>query len=109
MSDKAFICPCEDVTLHEIEHAIELGLDRVEEIKRYTGLGTGPCQGRECMASLGRLLCRRGVPIDRLQPFTSRPPTEPVSFAALAQMPTDIVEQLAIDAVESNRRDSEDS
>lgn len=98
MSDKAFICPCEDVTLNEIEHAIELGLDRIEEIKRYTGLGTGPCQGRECMHSLGRLLCKRGVRSEDLVPFTARPPTEPVSFAALAAMPTPLLEQLALEA-----------
>ena len=42
MSDRAFICRCEDVTLGEIDHCVELGLKSVEEIKRYTGLGTGP-------------------------------------------------------------------
>jgi sarcosine oxidase subunit beta len=37
------------------------------------------------MVTLARLLAQRDVvATDRLQPFTARPPTEPVSFGALA-------------------------
>jgi bacterioferritin-associated ferredoxin len=85
MTLRTFVCRCEDVTLGEIEHAIELGLRDVEEIKRYTGLGTGPCQGKECMSTLVQLLVdRKIVEPDEVQPFTARPPTEPVTFGALA-------------------------
>ena len=88
MSDRVFLCRCEDVTLGELEHAIAAGLTTLEELKRYTGFGTGPCQGKECMALVARELVRRGlVDAAALQPFTSRPPTEPVSFGALAQVP----------------------
>jgi sarcosine oxidase subunit beta len=88
MPKRTFICRCEDVTLHEVEHAISLGLTSIEDIKRYTGLGTGPCQGKECMVPISRVLADRSlVPADRLQPFTARPPAEPVTFAALAQAP----------------------
>lgn len=85
MIDRIFICRCEDVTIKEIEHARALGLLTVEEIKRYTGLGTGPCQGKECMATLAKRLVelepeRQG----ELEPFTARPPLEPVTFGALA-------------------------
>ncbi len=85
MSDRIFVCRCEDVTLTEIDHTIARGLATVEEIKRYTGLGTGPCQGKECVALLCRILIDRGVltPINA-QPFTARPPVEPVTFATLA-------------------------
>jgi sarcosine oxidase subunit beta len=88
MPDRVFICRCEDVTIDEIEHAAALGLTTIEEIKRYTGLGTGPCQGRECLPGLARLLCAKGLahPAD-LQPFTARPPCEPVSLAVLAAVP----------------------
>jgi len=85
---RIFVCRCEDVTLHEVEHAIDSGLATIEDIKRYTGLGTGPCQGKECMVAISRLLVERElVPADRLQPFTARPPAEPVTFAALATAP----------------------
>jgi bacterioferritin-associated ferredoxin len=85
MTTRTFVCRCEDVTLREIEHAIELGLGSVEELKRYTGLGTGPCQGKECMSTLVQLLVDRElVAAEDVQPFTARPPAEPVTFGALA-------------------------
>jgi sarcosine oxidase subunit beta len=85
MSRRTFMCRCEDVTLSELEHAIGLGLRTIEELKRYTGLGTGPCQGKECLGALAAELCRRGLAEpDAIEPFTARPPTEPVTFAALA-------------------------
>jgi sarcosine oxidase subunit beta len=85
MTDRVFLCRCEDVTLSEIDHAIAEDLTSVEEIKRYTGLGTGPCQGRECIGPLACLLVRRGLADpSTIQPFTARPPAEPVTFGALA-------------------------
>ena len=75
MSSKAIVCRCEDVTLDDVEHAIAIGYGSVEEIKRYTGLGTGPCQGKECMVHAA-LLCARasGAAPETIAPFTSRPP-----------------------------------
>ena len=82
---KALVCRCEDVTLTELEDAIARGHRDLESLKRYTGFGTGPCQGKECVALLCRLLIERGV-LDpaAAQPFTARPPVEPVTFATLA-------------------------
>ena len=88
MSERVFLCRCEDVTMSDLEHALAAGLETIEELKRYTGFGTGPCQGKECMATVACELVRRGlIPAERLQPFTARPPTEPVSFGALASVP----------------------
>jgi bacterioferritin-associated ferredoxin len=88
MTDRTFVCRCEDVTLTELEHAFAAGLTTIEELKRYTGFGTGPCQGKECMAAVARELIRRGLAEpDTLAPFTARPPTEPVTFGALASAP----------------------
>ena len=85
MSERCFVCRCEDVTLGELEHTLARGLTTVEEIKRYTGLGTGPCQGKECVALLCRILIDRKI-LDpaTAQPFTARPPVEPVTFGTLA-------------------------
>ncbi len=94
MTDRTFVCRCEDVTASEVDHLIEQGLGTVEEIKRYTGFGTGPCQGKECIATLCRLLVERGAATgDEVQPFTARPPAEPVSFAALAQIDVERLEK----------------
>lgn len=90
MPERTFVCRCEDVTLGEIERTIAGGLHHIEEIKRYTGLGTGPCQGKECLSALARLLVARGlVRPEQLQPFTARPPVEPVTFGALAAGPAE--------------------
>ena len=74
MSTKALICRCEDVTLADLQHTIALGYQSVEEIKRYTGLGTGPCEGKECMVHCARLVAlAHGGDERAVQPFTSRP------------------------------------
>ncbi len=87
MTRRMFVCRCEDVTVAEIEHTVSLGLASVEEIKRYTGLGTGPCQGKECVVALVRLLAARGlVGADEAAPFTARPPAEPVTLGELAAL-----------------------
>jgi sarcosine oxidase subunit beta len=93
MTQRVFVCRCEDVTVAEVDHAIEIGLDSVEEIKRYTGLGTGPCQGKECTVALVRLLLERGrIDEAAVQPFTARPPAEPVTLGELAALAADVAE-----------------
>jgi bacterioferritin-associated ferredoxin len=81
LSSKVLVCRCEDVTLDDVRHTLDLGYRSVEEVKRYTGLGTGPCQGKECMALCAALCHAAG---GAAEPFTSRPPSGAVSFAVLA-------------------------
>lgn len=79
------VCRCEDVTLADLERAIATGFDSLEEVKRYTGFGTGPCQGKECQVGVACLLARlTGVEPRSVQPFTSRPPLVPTPLAAFA-------------------------
>ena len=52
MARKVILCRCEDVTAADVEHAVRLGYLDVEEVKRYTGFGTGPCQGKECLRAV---------------------------------------------------------
>jgi bacterioferritin-associated ferredoxin len=88
MTDRTFVCRCEDVTTTELEHAFAAGLTTIEELKRYTGFGTGPCQGKECLVAVAAVLVARGLATpESLAPFTARAPTEPVSFGALATVP----------------------
>ena len=88
MSTKAIVCRCEDVTLADIQHTIEIGYRTVEEVKRYTGLGTGPCEGKECMAPAARL-CLMALQQDGkdavVEPFTSRPPVQPAPLGIFAR------------------------
>ena len=85
MARKVILCRCEDVTLADVQHAVRLGYTDVEEVKRYTGFGTGPCQGKECLRGIVAAI---GVAAKRdpstLAPFTSRPPLVPTELAVLA-------------------------
>jgi bacterioferritin-associated ferredoxin len=82
---KTFVCRCEDVTLAEIDHAIALGHDDIESLKRYTGFGTGACQGKSCLASAAARLREKGG--DPGTGFTARPPYHPLPLALLAGLP----------------------
>ncbi|MFI5300984.1 MAG: (2Fe-2S)-binding protein [Polyangiales bacterium] len=84
MPAKVLVCRCEDVTLHELEAAIERGHDDIESLKRYTGFGTGWCQGKHCQAVCARVLAERGG--DASKPFTARPPYHPIALAHLAAL-----------------------
>jgi bacterioferritin-associated ferredoxin len=79
---KTLVCRCEDVTLHELDAAMARGFRDIESIKRYTGFGTGYCQGKSCLALCMRLIAARGGDVDK--PITPRPPYHPVSLASLA-------------------------
>ncbi len=82
---KILICRCEDVLLSDIEHAIDAGHDDVESLKRYTGFGTGVCQGKSCVAHVARVLCERtGTAPQLVSPFTPRPPLAPIPLRLLA-------------------------
>ena len=85
MARKVILCRCEDVTLADVEHAVRLGYTDVEEVKRYTGFGTGPCQGKECLRGIvAAIAAAAGRDPDTLSPFTSRPPLVPTELAVLA-------------------------
>ncbi|HVT10164.1 MAG TPA: (2Fe-2S)-binding protein [Polyangia bacterium] len=85
MSRKVILCRCEDVTLADVQHAVKLGHVGVEEVKRYTGFGTGPCQGKECLREIARAIAAAaGRPPSEMTPFTARPPLVPTELAVLA-------------------------
>ncbi len=79
---KILVCRCEDVTLRDLEEAVARGHADIESLKRYTGFGTGWCQGRQCLALCARLLAERGGSADL--PFTPRPPARPAPLGILA-------------------------
>ena len=85
MSGKTLACRCEDVTLHELDAAIDAGHRDIESLKRYTGFGTGWCQGKQCLVPCARRLLERGG--DASSPFTPRPPIHPIPLATLAALP----------------------
>jgi sarcosine oxidase, subunit beta len=81
---KTLLCTCEDVTRSEVRRAFEAGHRDLESVKRYTGFGTGPCQGKSCLALVAQELIRLGATPAEVAPFTIRPPSDPVTLGALA-------------------------
>lgn len=85
MSDKIFICRCEDLTQEEIEQAIDEGYTTLEELKCRLRLGMGPCQGRSCLSLARRVLCQKtDKNTEQISMPPSRPPVVPVSLGTLA-------------------------
>lgn len=88
---KALICPCEDVTVDDVKHALAKGYCDMESVKRYTGFGTGVCQGKSCQAAVGALIAKEGpYKPDGVQPFTPRPPLYPTEMSLFASAPYDL-------------------
>jgi bacterioferritin-associated ferredoxin len=85
MSDKVFICRCEDLTQEEIEEAIDEGYSTLEELKCKLRLGMGPCQGRGCLTLARRIICEKtDKSTGEITLPVSRPPVIPVSLGTLA-------------------------
>ncbi|MCX5743621.1 MAG: (2Fe-2S)-binding protein [Proteobacteria bacterium] len=88
MAGKIILCRCEDMTLADLVHSVERGYADIEEVKRYTGFGTGPCQGKECLALVATELAKiTGKPPATIPPFTARPPLAPTPLKLLARDP----------------------
>ncbi len=88
MAGKIILCRCEDMSLSDLEHSVARGYGDIEEVKRYTGFGTGPCQGKECLAVVATELARlTGQHPAAIPPFTSRPPLAPTPLRLLANDP----------------------
>ena len=83
-SKKEYVCKCEEVTLEEVENAIEKRFTDYEELRRYLRIGMGPCGGRTCrLITLSILAKKTGKKIEELSPGTFRPPSIPLSFSAI--------------------------
>jgi sarcosine oxidase subunit alpha len=80
-------CPCEDVLLEEVEAATAGGYRGIEVVKRYSGLGTGLCQGRYCLPdALVLLSIAEGRSPPEVGYIRQRPPVHPTPIAALAAL-----------------------
>ncbi len=70
---ETFICRCQEVTVADVEKAIEEGATTVAGVKVRTHAGMGLCQGRSCGKLIARMLSEKKAPEDIL-PGSSRPP-----------------------------------
>jgi len=82
---KTIVCRCEDLTLEDVERAIDEGYTDLQELRKKLRIGMGPCQGRVCIQMVMKILERKtGKKIPKESLHTSRPPIVPVSLGSLA-------------------------
>ncbi|MFA5235903.1 MAG: (2Fe-2S)-binding protein [Bacilli bacterium] len=71
---KIIICRCEDVTLQQIDEAIDRGYHTYEDLKRLLRIGMGPCQGNTCGHLIQMHLAKRlGQSIEEIKTHRPRP------------------------------------
>jgi len=82
---KKIVCRCHDVTESDIESAIDAGYDDFETLKRITGITTGHCQGKTCMALALAILERK---TGKKVPETTkiRAPIDPITLGSLVRV-----------------------
>ncbi|NLB50519.1 MAG: 4Fe-4S binding protein [Clostridiaceae bacterium] len=83
MDEDAILCRCEGLTLGEVRQLIAEGYTTLDEIKRISRAGMGPCQARTCGPLIAREISRMtGIPLEEVEPSAHRPPVKslPLSF-----------------------------
>ena len=94
---RCFACLCEDVTAHDISHALDEGFDSLELLKRYTTATMGPCQGRMCQLPTVRTVSEEtGASIGEVGLTTARPPWSTVPLGILAGRPYEPAKRSAV-------------
>ncbi|MCC6603228.1 MAG: (2Fe-2S)-binding protein [Anaerolineae bacterium] len=79
---EGMVCPCEGVSVADLEAIWAQGFHEMELVKRATLAGTGTCQGSVCLPYLRRFLLEKGK---TLQPsFTARPVTRQLTMGEVA-------------------------
>ena len=85
MDENTIICRCTDITLKEVRDLIKDGYTTVEEIKRISRAGMGPCQGRTCgNLILKEIAAYKGVDVSTLDVATSRPVVKGIMLDQIA-------------------------
>ena len=86
------VCRCEEVSLRQVDQAIELGATDARTAKLLSRCGMGWCQGRVCAEPVARILASRLGPVAQPVPegllaAAARPLAVPVRLGTLARDP----------------------
>ena len=79
------ICRCEGVRLGQIQAAVRhSGIQTVNQVKKLTRAGMGPCQGRTCARIVEAILTAAGRTPVGAEPYQARPPVRGIAVGTLA-------------------------
>jgi NADPH-dependent 2,4-dienoyl-CoA reductase/sulfur reductase-like enzyme len=85
LADADTVCRCEEVTAGQIRDAVRTGCLGLNQLKAFTRLGMGACQGRQCGSTAAETIAQaRGVPTAEIEPLRTRFPVKPLSVGELA-------------------------
>lgn len=85
MDRSTIICRCEELSIEEIEEAINNGAQTFDDVKRLTRCGMGACQSKICSSLvLDILYGKTGTNISNIALPRTRPPLVPVKLGTLA-------------------------
>ncbi len=91
--DELIVCRCENINLGQIQSSIRRsGVQTVNQVKKLTRAGMGPCQGRTCAKSVERILEIEAHIPTGTKPYRSRPPVRNISIASLAEAADEYIE-----------------
>ncbi len=81
------VCRCEDVTMADLDVALDAGMTLPRGLKMRTRAGMGLCQGRTCSPAVQqRIAARSGAAMADIPMPTVRVPLRPVTAASLASL-----------------------
>jgi bacterioferritin-associated ferredoxin len=83
--DKAtIICRCEDITVADIETAVDQGAENFDDVKRLTRCGMGPCQAKMCRCLASAVIAAKTAKsLAEIAPPRLRAPLRPVRTGAV--------------------------
>jgi bacterioferritin-associated ferredoxin len=97
VNDNIIVCRCEDITLNDIRKAIADGFVTIDDIKRATRAGMGPCQGRTCRPLIAsEVAWHSKIPMDEVMMPTFRPPLKPVKLGSFVKCDCSDIEESAV-------------
>jgi thioredoxin reductase len=86
-ADETLVCRCEEVTAGELRQCAVRGRPGPNQLKAFTRVGMGPCQGRQCGYTLSHIVAAaQGRPIEEVGFYRIRPPLKPVTLGELASL-----------------------
>ena len=91
--EDTLLCRCEEITYGQVQDALANGAVDLNQVKLATRSGMGYCQGRFCSVLIAPLIAQAtSQPISKIQPFTVRPPIQPIPLKVLSnQAPLEII------------------